>query len=300
MSTSNHNGFTNGATHALNGIPRRYYLLRDGEAGRSEVLWLERFDKFTAKVGASINWHFERGQVESSDEELWIATLLVNGHQLDVRGQGRKQQGAKAHLVEQLEVNGHMLLATLFGIIVALEYLERAYVRDAINAAEYTPACTRLLSQYKTMLKLVGDSVPSVEEFMRRYNMDHPAALHRVQVGVPATIEHSSDQQGSAETAKWVAETTQSFITFMDALNLKLRAKDQLHPRLQELMTGYARFKDSAKWEGRGKIVSWLITLNAMKASDEISEDQARQLLFDIDHAYHEFFSSLGGGKDSS
>ncbi|KDN44184.1 hypothetical protein RSAG8_05657, partial [Rhizoctonia solani AG-8 WAC10335] len=141
---------------------------------------------------------------------------------------------------------------------------------------------------------------PSVEEFMRRYNMDHPAALHRVQVGVPATIEHSSEQQGSAETAKWVAETTQSFITFMDALNLRLRAKDQLHPRLQELMTGYARFKDSAKWEGRGKIVSWLITLNAMKASDEISEDQARQLLFDIDHAYHEFFSSLGGGKDSS
>ncbi|KAB5596188.1 Vacuolar protein sorting-associated protein 28 [Ceratobasidium theobromae] len=168
--------------------------------------------------------------------------------------------------------------ATLFGIIVALEYLERAYVRDAINAAEYTPACTRLLSQYKTMLKLVGDSVPSVEEFMRRYNMDHPAALHRVQVGVPATIEHSSEQQGSSETAKWVAETTQSFITFMDALNLRLRAKDQLHPRLQELMTGYARFKDSAKWEGRGKIVSWLITLNAMKASDEITEDQARQL----------------------
>ncbi|CAE6449703.1 unnamed protein product [Rhizoctonia solani] len=169
--------------------------------------------------------------------------------------------------------------ATLFGIIVALEYLERAYVRDAINAAEYTPACTRLLSQYKTMLKLVGDSVPSVEEFMGRYNMDHPAALHRVQVGVPATIEHSSEQQGSAETAKWVAETTQSFITFMDALNLRLRAKDQLHPRLQELMTGYARFKDSAKWEGRGKIVSWLITLNAMKASDEISEDQARQTM---------------------
>ncbi|GAB1525089.1 Vacuolar protein-sorting-associated protein 28 [Rhizoctonia solani] len=371
MSTSNHNGLTDGANHAPNGIPRRYYLLEDGEAGRSKVLWLELFDKFTTKVGASINWHFELGQVESSNEKLWIATLLVNGHQLDVRGQGRKRQGAKAHLVEQLEVNGHILLmllavslmlvwiighlkcqklardhipvaqrlinlfdencdinqmqfpavdldsearlyytnaerekyesqATLFGIIVALEYLERAYVRDAINAAEYTPACTRLLSQYKTMLKLVGDSVPSVEEFMRRYNMDHPAALHRVQVGVPATIEHSSDQQGSAETAKWVAETTQSFITFMDALNLKLRAKDQLHPRLQELMTGYARFKDSAKWEGRGKIVSWLITLNAMKASDEISEDQARQLLFDIDHAYHEFFSSLGGGKDSS
>ena len=31
------------------------------------------------------------------------------------------------------------LLATLFGIIVSLDYLERAYVRDSITAAEYAP-----------------------------------------------------------------------------------------------------------------------------------------------------------------
>jgi len=30
----------------------------------------------------------------------------------------------------------YSLLATLFGIIVALDYLERAYVRDSITAAE--------------------------------------------------------------------------------------------------------------------------------------------------------------------
>lgn len=34
-------------------------------------------------------------------------------------------------------------LATLYGIIVSLDYLERAYVRDAISAAqfEFTPVC---------------------------------------------------------------------------------------------------------------------------------------------------------------
>ena len=37
--------------------------------------------------------------------------------------------------------------------------------------------------------------------------MDHPAALHRLKVGVPATVEHSSE--AGPETAKWVAETTQ-------------------------------------------------------------------------------------------
>ena len=81
--------------------------------------------------------------------------------------------------------------ATLFGIIISLDYLERAYVRDSITAAEcvfsvfcfifvlsdfqylkrYSPACTRLLSQYKTMLKLLGSDVPSVDEFMKRYRV---------------------------------------------------------------------------------------------------------------------------------
>jgi ESCRT-I complex subunit VPS28 len=78
------------------------------------------------------------------------------------------------------------------------------------------------------MLKLVGDDVSSLEGFMSRYRvstassepraaashkardraqMDLPAALHRLQVGVPATVEHSSE--AGPETGKWIAETTQ-------------------------------------------------------------------------------------------
>ena len=134
----------------------------------------------------------------------------------------------------------------------------------------------------------------------------------------------------------------QSFITFMDALKLKMRAKDQLHPILQELVTGYARFKGSKDWEGRSKMVAWciepcvsppapapcltirqrLITLNGMKASEELTEEQSRQVMFslpfgelfgrcscflirmcqlsfDIEHAYAEFFRSLSS-KESS
>jgi len=128
--------------------------------------------------------------------------------------------------------------------------------------------------------------------------MDHPAALHRLSVGVPATVEHSTEAgDGGAETGKWVAETTSSFITFMDALKLNLRAKDQLHPFLTELMSGYSKFKGSVEWEGRAKILHWLIELNSMKASDEITEEQSRQMLFDIENAYNEFFRSLSSAK---
>ncbi|KAH7102438.1 vacuolar protein sorting-associated protein 28 [Auriculariales sp. MPI-PUGE-AT-0066] len=195
---------------------------------------------------------------------------------------------------ERLESQG-----TLFGIVVALEFLERAYVRDSITAVEYVPACTKLIGQYRTMLKLLGNSLPSLDAFMARYRMDHPAALHRLKVGVPATVEHSSDT--AAESGKWVAETTQRFITFMDALKLGLRAKDELHPMLQELMTGFARFKGSKDSEARSRMIAWLITLNGMKAADEITDDQSRQLLFDVDHAYSEFFRSLesGGNVDA-
>ena len=49
----------------------------------------------------------------------------------------------------------------------------------------------------------------------------------------------------------------------MDALKLKLRAKDQLHPLLTELMSGYTRFKASSEWEGRPKILHWCAFLTA-------------------------------------
>lgn len=171
----------------------------------------------------------------------------------------------------------------------------------------------KLLAQYKSLLKLIHEDLDrdpnykGLEGFMKRYRLDYPAALHRLSVGVPATVEHSAEagQGQGEELGKWVAETTQvgltlgfpksvcvansdlvhfrplkSFITFMDALKLNLRAKDQLHPFLTELMTNYSRFKNSNEWEGRGKILHWLIELNAMKASDEITDEQSRQVSF--------------------
>ncbi|UZJ57458.1 hypothetical protein CBS101457_006778 [Exobasidium rhododendri] len=208
-------------------------------------------------------------------------------------------------------------MATLFGIIVSLDALERAYVRESVSEAQYAPACTRLLAQYKTISKLVITNdeneggahvlygvpiIKDVQDFMTTFKMDHAAASYRLRVGVPATVEHASaaSSQSSSERAKWVAETTQGFITFMDALKLKLRAKDQLHPLLSDLMSSYSRFaNDSAGNEhspmnqGRAKVLHWLITLNQMKVSDEIDEDQARQMLFDVEGAYSAWFRSL-------
>ncbi|SGY14722.1 BQ5605_C057g12682 [Microbotryum silenes-dioicae] len=181
-------------------------------------------------------------------------------------------------------------LATLYGIIVQLDYLEKAYVRDSITQAQYTPACSRLMAQYKTILKLVGDAVPTIEAFMLDYRMDCTAAAHRLRVGVPATIEHASEE--GVETAQHVAEVTGAFITLMDGVKLNLRSKDQIHPLLTDLMSGYTRFKNSSQWEGRPKLLNWLISLNQMRASETITEEQARDLMFDVEQAYSELVLS--------
>lgn len=125
--------------------------------------------------------------------------------------------------------------------------------------------------------------------------MDYPAAAHRLALGVPATVEHASRATNPAAYAQLVAETTQHFITLMDALKLKMRAKDQLHPLLSDVLSAYTKV-GSETGEARPKLLHWLITLNQLSASEEVSEAEAREMLFDVEHAYTTWFQSLPSG----
>lgn len=52
--------------------------------------------------------------------------------------------------------------------------------------------------------------------------MDYPAALHRIQLGLPATVEHAS---GGTETAQAVAETTQVCLCGFTEFGMKLMSR---------------------------------------------------------------------------
>lgn len=89
-----------------------------------------------------------------------------------------------------------------------------------------------------------------------------------------------------------IAEATQEFITFLDAVKLGFLSKDQLHPLLSDVIQSVNRVTDK-DFESRGKIVQWLIALNQMKATDELGEEQARELELDIQQAYNGFKRTL-------
>lgn len=73
-----------------------------------------------------------------------------------------------------------------------------------------------------------------------------------------------------------------------------MTATDELHADLRELVETMNRLSlIPADFEEKEKVTNWLNTLNAMQASDELSETQVRQMLFDLDTAYAAFQNLL-------
>lgn len=89
-----------------------------------------------------------------------------------------------------------------------------------------------------------------------------------------------------------ILTATENFITFLDALKLNMVSKDALHPLLSEVIQSVNKVTDG-DFDNRGKIIQWLITLNQMRATEELSGGQARELSFDIESAYQGFKSTL-------
>ncbi|KAG8674336.1 Vacuolar protein-sorting-associated protein 28 [Fusarium poae] len=193
-------------------------------------------------------------------------------------------------------------LAELFSIIITLDELEKAFLKDAVPEAEYTEICERSLRQYKALLadETIAREFGDLEEFKARWDLEAPRATERIRVGMPSTaIDRAPSASTPAPAAAanntsgvLILEATQEFITFLDAVKLGLLSKDQLHPLLSDVIQSVNRVTDK-DFENRGKIVQWLITLNQMRATDELSEEQARELELDIQQAYQGFRRTL-------
>jgi hypothetical protein len=103
-----------------------------------------------------------------------------------------------------------------------------------------------------------------------------------------------------------IAEAVQHFITAMDAIKLELHLHyrngldvDDIQPLISDLYGSLNKVKGlPPDLEGKAKLENWLKMLNAMRASDTIDEEQARQLLFDLDESYSSFLRFLNGNVE--
>lgn len=194
-------------------------------------------------------------------------------------------------------------LSDMFAIIKATEYLESAFSRDVVKSEAYTESCDRLLTHFKSTESALVTSgiIKSAEEFYRDYNMDCPRAFDRLmKSGVSAVkllgggIGSSSQEPDSVV----VAETVQAFITAIDALALENFAIDTIQPLLTDLISSLTRVSSlPPDFEALVKVRLWLQKLNEMRAYEELKEEEARQLKFDLESTYQAFMKHLSSSR---
>ncbi|QLQ79471.1 hypothetical protein HG537_0C01180 [Torulaspora globosa] len=206
-------------------------------------------------------------------------------------------------------------LSEIYSIIITIDQIERLYIKDVIgDEQEYTNLINKLLVRYNTLIannendpefrRMFGSSI---HEFTDKYNIIASNGVIRLEKGIPMTTEHNDGRSGNGSNynAKNVAEATGNFITIMDALKLNYRSKDQLHPLLAELLLSINRVgpaQGAASEGGEGgagfekdkkKLVEWIVKINRMRIDQELNGQEAKELLFDLDVAYKNFYSLL-------
>jgi ESCRT-I complex subunit VPS28 len=126
-----------------------------------------------------------------------------------------------------------------------------------------------------------------------------PRATERIRVGIPSTVEQASHGpaasagMGSGASTSLIVTATENFITFIDALRINMTSKDALHPLLGDVIQSVNKVTNE-DFANRGKIIQWLITLNQMRTTEELSPEQVRELTFDMDQAYNGFKAAIG------
>mmetsp|Transcript_13647 Transcript_13647/g.29549 ORF Transcript_13647/g.29549 Transcript_13647/m.29549 type:complete len:338 (+) Transcript_13647:109-1122(+) len=189
-------------------------------------------------------------------------------------------------------------MAEMFALFKVAEQLERAWQKSAVTDDDYTREMWKVINQFKATRDSSKDYVPDLMRFAQEYNMDVPAALHRLLVsGVPATVEHGDGSATKAKekekTGKLIAQIVAGFISAMDSLRLNFNAVDQIQPVILDLVNTLNRMDGLTNFNGKLKLKEWLAKLNMMRAVDTLSEDDTRQLTHDLETALAEFHTKL-------
>lgn len=179
-------------------------------------------------------------------------------------------------------------MAELYAILRTTESLEVANARDALEHTEYVEACSKLITQFKNTEKALiqRGSIESLQAFIRKFQIDCPRAVERMATGAPDGAFGSGQKQDDKKGAMaLVREMTELFIYCSNLLSLNRTAVDELLPQLEALIRSLNKAKGLIQGFDPAPLEKWVRTMQGMRASEQLDEDEARQLMFDLNNA---------------
>lgn len=181
--------------------------------------------------------------------------------------------------------------ADLYSLIMAAERLETIWIRHIITDDEYTPEMQRLIKQYRAQrVCLTEEYGENSEKFFEDYCRDCRTAKNRLLSGLPATVDNGGVKQDFRQIQLHISQVTQEFITMQDALELGMNAVDQLQPQLTGLLEALNNLSImNADHQAKDTVRRWVQKLNGMSATEELPENEIRQLQLDMDKSYKAF-----------
>ena len=133
----------------------------------------------------------------------------------------------------------------------------------------------------------MGQQFEGIEKFVARMHLDH------CQSSIMTIKKGSSNWKGeetNMNLAQRVFAVTSSFIGVMDVLQMGLLDVDNIAPALRDAYKNLCDYPNlPARYTHKAVIERHVMNMDSKKASDQITEEESRQLKFDLERALSDF-----------
>lgn len=151
-----------------------------------------------------------------------------------------------------------------------------------VKGPEYDSEFRSLLHQYQLCSQSIQGFI-GLDRFMAEYSLEQcQSAKIRIQAGKSNYKGEDTDKNA----AQRIFDITTKFIQPLDVLALGINSVDEIaHPvrDVQQALMNYPNLPQS--YQGLNLVTKWVDTLSKKKATDTLTDDEVRQLKFDLEQA---------------
>ena len=155
-----------------------------------------------------------------------------------------------------------------------------------VQGPAYDTEFRALLHQYD----LCSQSIPNfigLDAFINQYGLEHCQSARTL---IAKKASNYKGEELDRNLAQRVFDITTKFMQPMDMLSLNITSVDEILPPLRDVHQALLNYPQlPSDYTGLANVGKWVEKLGAMKASESLDEDEARQLRFELEGAMQRF-----------